>query len=129
MAIYPELKGRIAVITGAAQGIGASTVRAFAQQHAMVALLDIDEFDAKKLASEIKEGGTRALAVRTDVTDPQSVIDALTRVAAEFGSIDILINSAGGYGKLAIVNGAQVVEGNAHCTFSTEHRYAQHAQP
>ena len=103
MAIYPELKGRIAVITGAAQGIGASTVRAFAQQHAMVALLDIDEFDAKKLASEIKEGGTRALAVRTDVTDPQSVIDALTRVAAEFGSIDILINSAGGYGKLASV--------------------------
>ena len=58
MAIYPELKGRVAVVTGAAQGIGASTVREFAKQHAMVALLDIDEFDAQKLAHEIKEGGT-----------------------------------------------------------------------
>jgi 3-oxoacyl-[acyl-carrier protein] reductase len=103
MAIYPELKGRIAVITGAAQGIGASTVRAFAHQHTMVALLDIDEFDAKKLASEIKEGGTRAIAVRTDVTDEQSVTAALARVAEEFGGIDILINSAGGYGKLTSV--------------------------
>jgi 3-oxoacyl-[acyl-carrier protein] reductase len=100
MAIYPELKGRIAVITGAAQGIGASTTRAFAQQHALVALLDIDEFDAQKLANEIKGGGTRAIAIRTDVTDEQSVIDALARVAAEFGGIDILVNSAGGYGKL-----------------------------
>jgi 3-oxoacyl-[acyl-carrier protein] reductase len=100
MAIYPELKGRIAVITGAAQGIGASTVRAFAQQHALVALLDIDEFDAQKLANEIKGGGTRAIAIRTDVTDEQSVTDALARVAAEFGGIDILVNSAGGYGKL-----------------------------
>jgi len=100
MAIYPELKGRIAVITGAAQGIGASTVREFAKQHTLVALLDIDEFDAQKLASEIKEGGTRAMVVRTDVTDEKSVIDALARVASEFGGIDILVNSAGGYGKL-----------------------------
>lgn len=98
MAIYPELKGRVAVVTGAAQGIGASTVREFAQQGALVALLDIDEAGAQKVASEIKS--TRVMCVRTDVTDDTSVTDALARVAGEFGGIDILVNSAGGYGKL-----------------------------
>ena len=98
MAIYPELKGRVAVVTGAAQSIGASTVREFAQQGALVALLDIDEAGAQKVAAEIK--GTRVICVRTDVTDDTSVTDALARVASEFGGIDILVNSAGGYGKL-----------------------------
>ncbi len=98
MAIYPELKGRVAVVTGAAQGIGASTVREFAQQGALVALLDIDAAGAQKVADEIN--GSRTLYVRTDVTDDKSVTDALARVASEFGGIDILVNSAGGYGKL-----------------------------
>jgi 3-oxoacyl-[acyl-carrier protein] reductase len=110
MAVYPELKGRVAVVTGAAQGIGASTVREFARQHTLVALFDIDEFDAQKLANEIKEGGTRAMVVRTDVTDEQSVISAFARVAEEFGGIDILVNSAGGYGKLTGVEEMQVEE-------------------
>ena len=98
MAIYPELKGRVAVVTGAAQGIGASTVREFAQQGAHVALLDIDEAGAQKVAAELKDA--RALCVRVDVTDDNSVTAALAKVAAEFGGIDILVNSAGGYGKL-----------------------------
>jgi 3-oxoacyl-[acyl-carrier protein] reductase len=98
MAIYPELKGRVAVVTGAAQGIGASTAREFAQQGTAVALLDIDEAGAKKVAADIS--GARLMCVRTDVTDDQSVTDALARVAGEFGGIDILVNSAGGYGKL-----------------------------
>ena len=98
MAIYPELKGSVAVVTGAAQGIGASTVREFAQQGALVALLDIDAAGAQKVADEIN--GSRTLYVRTDVTDDKSVTDALARVASEFGGIDILVNSAGGYGKL-----------------------------
>ena len=103
MAIYPELKGRIAVITGAAHGIGASTAREFAKQHALVAVLDIDEIGAHKLADELKGAGARAMSLRTDVTDDQSVTDALAKVAAEFGGIDILVNSAGGYGKLTSV--------------------------
>lgn len=98
MAIYPELKGRVAVVTGAAQGIGASTVREFAQQGTLVALLDIDDARAQKVAAEIKSA--RVMCIRTDVTDDTSVTDALARVAGEFGGIDILVNSAGGYGKL-----------------------------
>ncbi len=100
MAIYPELKGRIAAVTGAAQGIGASTAREFAKQGTLVALLDIDEVGAQQVATEIKSTGARVMTVRTDVTDDKSVTDALAKVAAEFGGIDILVNSAGGYGKL-----------------------------
>lgn len=103
MAIYPELKGRIAAVTGAAQGIGASTVREFVNQGTAVALLDIDEAGVKKLAAELAAGGARVLALRTDVTDDDSVSNALARVAAEFGGLDILVNSAGGYGKLTSV--------------------------
>lgn len=103
MALYPELKGRIAVITGAAQGIGASTAREFAKQHAHVALLDIDEAGAQKVAAEIKGSGERAIVARVDVTDDQSVSDALAKVVAEYGGIDIVVNSAGGYGKLTSV--------------------------
>jgi 3-oxoacyl-[acyl-carrier protein] reductase len=100
MALYPELKGRIAAITGAAQGIGASTAREFAQQGTHVALLDIDEAGAQKVADGINTSGARVIVVRVDVTNEASVKDALTRVAAELGGLDILVNSAGGYGKL-----------------------------
>ena len=73
MAIYPELKGRIAAVTGAAQGIGASTAREFAKQGTLVALLDIDEVGAQQVAAEIKSTGARVMTVRTDVTDDKSV--------------------------------------------------------
>lgn len=103
MARYPELKGRIAAITGAAQGIGASTAREFAQQGSHVALIDIDEPAAQKVADELKAKGARALVAKCDVTDDDSVSNALAKVAAEFGGLDILVNSAGGYGKLTSV--------------------------
>ena len=103
MALYPELKGRIAAITGAAQGIGASTAREFAQQGTRVALIDIDEPAAQKVAGELKAKGARALVAKCDVTDDDSVSSALAKVAAEFGGLDILVNSAGGYGKLTSV--------------------------
>jgi 3-oxoacyl-[acyl-carrier protein] reductase len=103
MALYPELKGRIAAITGAAQGIGASTAREFAQQGTHVALIDIDEPAAQKVADELNAQGARALVVKCDVTDDDSVSATLAKVAAEFGGLDILVNSAGGYGKLTSV--------------------------
>lgn len=103
MATYPELKGRVAAITGAAQGIGAATARAFAQQGAHVALLDIDGAGAKKVADAIAGGEGRAVAIHVDVTDEASIGRAMAAVAAEFGGLDVLINCAGGYGRLATV--------------------------
>jgi 3-oxoacyl-[acyl-carrier protein] reductase len=103
MPSYPEFAGRIVAITGAAQGIGAVTARAFAHEGARVALLDIDESGAGKVGAAITAGGGRALAIRTDVTDEKSVATAVARVVAEFGGLDVLVNCAGGYGRLATV--------------------------
>ena len=110
MPIYPELSGRVVVITGAAQGIGAETARAFAAQKAHVALLDIDEGGAKKVVQEITADGGRALVICTDVTDEVSVAKAIAGTVSEFGGIDVVINSAGGYKRLASVEDMPVEE-------------------
>jgi 3-oxoacyl-[acyl-carrier protein] reductase len=103
MPSYPEFAGRIVAITGAAQGIGAVTARAFARERARVTLLDIDTTGAQAIAAEIVAAGGRALAVHTDVTDEKSVAAAIARTVAEFGGLDVLVNCAGGYGRLATV--------------------------
>jgi len=103
MATYPELSGRVAVVTGGAQGIGAATARAFAAQKARVAVLDIDGAGAKKVADAIAGGGGQAIAIHVDVTDEQAVARAIEGVVTEFGGLDVLINCAGGYGRLARV--------------------------
>ncbi len=103
MPSYSEFAGRIVAVTGAAQGIGAETACAFADQRASVALLDIDEAGAKKVAAEIVAAGGRALALAADVTDETSVAKAIAGVVSEFGGLDVLVNCAGGYGRLATV--------------------------
>jgi len=103
MAVYPELSGRVVAVTGAAQGIGACTARAFAQQGAKIAALDIDEKAAAEVAREITAAGGKAIVVRADVTDEKSVQDAIARTVTELGGLDILVTSAGGYGRLANV--------------------------
>ncbi len=110
MPIYPEFKGRVAVVTGAAQGIGAVTAQAFAKQGAKVALLDIDGAGAKKIADMIIADGGRAVAVHVDVTDEQSVARAIESVASGLGGFDILINCAGGYGRLATIEDMPIEE-------------------
>jgi 3-oxoacyl-[acyl-carrier protein] reductase len=103
MASYPELAGRVAVVTGGAQGIGAATARAFAAQKARVAVLDIDGAGAKKVADAIAGAGGQSSAIHVDVTDEQAVARAIATVVEEFGGLDVLVNCAGGYSRLATV--------------------------
>jgi 3-oxoacyl-[acyl-carrier protein] reductase len=110
MATYPEFAGRAVAITGAAQGIGAEAARAFAAQGASIALLDIDEKGAQKVAQEITDARGRALVVRTDVTDEASVAAAVAAAVSGFGRLDVVINSAGGYKRLANVEDMPVDE-------------------
>jgi 3-oxoacyl-[acyl-carrier protein] reductase len=110
MALYPELAGRVAAITGAAQGIGAATARAFAKQGAHVALLDIDGAGAKKIADAMGPREGRAVPIQVDVTEETSVARAIETVVTELGGIDVLVNCAGGYGRLATVEDMPVEE-------------------
>lgn len=94
-----DFSGRTAIVTGAAQGIGEGVVRGFAARGAGVVVADLNADGAARVAAEIAAAGGAAMAVAMDVTDSRSV-DAAVRAAAErFGSVDILINTAGGFGK------------------------------
>lgn len=110
MALYPELASRVAFVTGAAQGIGAVTARAFAKQGCAVACIDIDASGAAAMAGSIQAEGGRAIAVATDITDPDAVAKAIDATVSAFGGLDILINSAGGYGRLATVEDMPIDE-------------------
>ncbi len=110
MASYPELTDRVALITGAAQGIGAETARLFAAQGAKVAIVDIDAAGAQTVAAAIDKSGKRAIAIATDITDVDAVDRAIRQSVEAFGGIDIIINCAGGYGRLATVEDMPIDE-------------------
>ncbi|MDR6622435.1 SDR family NAD(P)-dependent oxidoreductase [Sinomonas atrocyanea] len=86
--------GRTAVVTGAASGIGEATACLLAERGAAVVIGDVAE-GADDVARSLREGGHRALFVRTDVTDEDSVAALMDRAAAEFGSLDVLVANAG----------------------------------
>jgi 3-oxoacyl-[acyl-carrier protein] reductase len=89
------LDGRVALVTGAARGIGAGVARRLAAEGAAVVVLDLDEATGKSTVDEIVAAGGRALAVGADVTDSAQVTAAVDRTVDEFGSVDILVNNAG----------------------------------
>ncbi len=110
MAHYPELAGRIALITGAAQGIGAETARLFAAQGCTVAIVDIDADNGNQVAASITATGGTARVFRTDITDAASVTQAVSGIVQACGGIDIIINCAGGYQQLATVEDTTIDE-------------------
>ena len=86
------LTGKVAIVTGAAQGIGAAYVRALAAEGASVAIVDLR--DPALLAREITAAGGRALGIIADVTDRTAVAKMVAATVAAFGRIDILVNNA-----------------------------------
>ncbi|QDQ98738.1 3-oxoacyl-ACP reductase FabG [Tomitella fengzijianii] len=86
---------RIAIVTGAARGIGAGVAERLAADGYAVAVLDLDEAACKKVVARIEAAGGRALAVGADVSDEAAVAAAVDRVAAELGAPSVLVNNAG----------------------------------
>jgi 3-oxoacyl-[acyl-carrier protein] reductase len=87
--------GRVAIVTGAAQGIGAATARLLAAGGAKVAVVDLTAERGEPLAEEIRSSGAAAVALGCDVGDEDAVNAMTERVVAEFGQLDILVNNAG----------------------------------
>ncbi|MDT0343859.1 3-oxoacyl-ACP reductase FabG [Streptomyces litchfieldiae] len=86
---------RVAIVTGAARGIGAATAVRLADQGRAVAVLDLDAAAGKDTVEKITAAGGRALAVGCDVSDAEAVRAAVDRVAGELGPPQILVNNAG----------------------------------
>ncbi|MEU4810172.1 SDR family NAD(P)-dependent oxidoreductase [Nocardia fluminea] len=86
---------RVAVVTGGASGMGLSICVAFAESGHRVAVLDVDGAAAQRVAEQLRATGATAVACAVDVTDRDAVREAMNKVRAEFGAIEILVTSAG----------------------------------
>lgn len=90
-----RLAGKVALISGAARGMGAAEARLFAHQGARVVVADILAADGRRVADDIKAAGGEALFVRLDVTSETDWQHAVTTAVEHFGKLDVLVNNAG----------------------------------
>jgi 2-hydroxycyclohexanecarboxyl-CoA dehydrogenase len=86
---------RVAVVTGAASGMGLAVGQRLAERGYRVALLDLDGDGAQRAAAKLRANGTKALGCKVDVVDRDAVDGALRQVRSEFGPVEIMITSAG----------------------------------
>lgn len=90
-----NLKGKVAVVTGASSGLGRSAALAYAEYGADVAVLGIDINKLDDVKEEIEKKGRKAIAIKCDVTNEEEVKSAVNQIIKEFTHIDILLNNAG----------------------------------
>ncbi|MEW6343463.1 MAG: 3-hydroxybutyrate dehydrogenase [Pseudomonadota bacterium] len=94
-SLNTNLNGKVAVVTGAASGIGKQIALTLSAAGAAIAIADLNQDGANAVAEEIKQAGGKAIGVAMDVTNEEAVNQGIDKVAAEFGSVDILISNAG----------------------------------
>lgn len=91
--MYEEYKN--AVVTGAARGIGKAIAEKLADNGINVVISDIMEDEAVKTAEELRKKGVKSIAIKTDVSNVESVNEMISKTVEEFGSVDFLVNNAG----------------------------------
>lgn len=92
-----DFRDKVAIVTGGASGIGRGIARALAGEGAHLVLADIDADAVEAAAADLRERSPRALAVATDVRDPETVEALFEAARAEFGGVDLVFNNAGVY--------------------------------
>src|SRR3954467_1799437 len=96
-----DFSGKVAIVTGAAAGMGLATANAFAGAGAAVVLADYKEDVVQAAAGRLVAAGHKAIAVRCDVSDDAQVEAMVERAVAEFGRLDVAFNNAGVMAHLA----------------------------
>jgi NAD(P)-dependent dehydrogenase (short-subunit alcohol dehydrogenase family) len=92
--IMERLTDRVAIVTGGGGGIGGATARALAREGASVAVVDIDQAAAERVALGITDGGGRAVAFHADLSDEDHVVETVSAALSRFGRLDVLHNNA-----------------------------------
>lgn len=99
-----RLEGRVAIITGAASGIGEATARLFAKEGAQLGLADVNGKALSEVADQIAGSGGRVVSMKTDVSNEKEVKTLVDLTLGEFSKVDILVNNAGVMGDLAAID-------------------------
>jgi 3-oxoacyl-[acyl-carrier protein] reductase len=101
MAQAGRLAGEVAIVTAGGQGIGETISKTFAREGARVAVVDINREETERVSKEIEASGGKVLSLVVDCTKTQAVDDMVKKVVDTFGTVDILVNAAGGFHQLA----------------------------
>ena len=101
MAGTGRLSGATAIVTAAGQGLGEAIAKTFAREGARVAVVDINLPEAQRVGAEIEAAGGSALVLQADVTKSSEVTTMVKAVVDRWGTVDILLNGAGGFHRLA----------------------------
>ena len=122
---YPDLAGKVAVVTGGSRGIGAATARALAANGVRVAVNGRDQQAIDGVVGEVADAGGTAIGVAADVCDWSAIEAMRERVEDELGPVDVLVPFAGGFGGMTPVHEISeeewhsVIESNLTSTFLT----------
>jgi 3-oxoacyl-[acyl-carrier protein] reductase len=126
---YPDLAGRVAVVTGGSRGIGAQTARALAANGTAVAIIGRDEQALAGVADSITAAGGEVLPIRADATVEADMRDAAATIAERLGPVDVLVPFAGGNGmpvpttEETVAHWREVVDSDLTATFVCVHAF------
>lgn len=95
-----KLEGKVVIVAGAGPGIGEGTVKVLASEGADIAVVDINETEAKRIAEYVKKAGRKAVAIKADLTDEEECKKVVKTTLDSLGKIDGLANIAGGLGSI-----------------------------